>query len=529
MVLTIGDSESMIAEASSLSILLASSEVVGFAKTGGLADVSGYLPRALARLGHRVAVIMPLYRCVRNGNHRIEPTEHWLPVPLGGQIIPSRLWRSAFEGSAVPVYLIEHGEFFERDDPAFGRSLYQYSGLDEIKRDYHDNVARFTFFCRAVMEAIPALGFAPDILHANDWQTGLLPAYLRELYRNRPAWKNLRALFTIHNIAYQGVFPQSEYYLTGLDNRLFNSHQLEYYGQLNFLKAGSVFADWVNTVSPTYAQEIRTTYFGCGMEGVLTERRERLSGIVNGVDYESWDPATDKLIAASYDIDTVQTGKPICKADLQRYFHLPQSPRTPIIGMIARLVEQKGVDITWKAAEELLQGDVQLVILGEGDHDYHLKLSSLRERFPLKFGLKIGFDETLAHKIEAGSDLYLMPSLFEPSGLNQLYSLRYGTPPIVRATGGLADTIVDATDSNLEAGIASGFRFQAYTPQALLGTIGRAIDFYHQQPDGFLRLVRTCMSKDWSWERSALEYEALYRQLVRERDSGIGSRFAEWR
>jgi starch synthase len=519
----------MAAGASPLSILLASSEVVGFAKTGGLADVCGYLPRALARLGHSVAIILPLYRCIRHGPNPIEPTDHWIPVPLGGQIIPTRLWRSALPGSNVPVHLIEHADFFERDDPAFGRSLYQYSGLDGIKRDYHDNVARFTFFSRAVMEAIPLLGSAPDILHANDWQNGLLPAYLRELYRNRPAWKDLRTLFTIHNIAYQGVFPRSDYDLTGLDQRLFNSHQLEYYGQLNFLKAGAVFADWVNTVSPTYAQEIRTTYFGCGLEGVLTERRERLSGIVNGVDYETWNPATDKLIAANYDGDSILIGKPKCKTDLQRYFHLPQSPRTPVIGMIARLVEQKGVDITWRAAEQLLQGDVQLIILGEGDHEYHLKLSALRERFPLKVGLRIGFDESLAHRIEAGADLYLMPSLFEPSGLNQLYSLRYGTPPIVRATGGLADTIVDATEENLETGKASGFRFQAYSWQALLTTIERAIDMHQNKPDVFLHLQRCCMQKDWSWDRSAHGYEEVYRRLVNERNAGQASRLAEWR
>ncbi len=519
----------MAAGAPTLSILLASSEVVGFAKTGGLADVCGYLPRALARHGHKVAVILPLYRCVRNGPNPIQPTEHWLPVPLGAHIIPTRLWRSSFPGIDVPVYLIEHGDFFERDDSAFGRNLYTYTGLNDTKRDYHDNAARFTFFCRAVMEAVPLLGFAPDILHANDWQTGLLPVYLKELYRYRPAWKKLRTLFTIHNIAYQGVFPQSEYPLTGLDWRLFNSHQLEFYGQLNFLKAGAVFADWVNTVSPTYAQEIRTTYFGYGLEGVLTERRERLSGIVNGVDYETWNPATDKHIARNYDLETVDAGKPFCKADLQRYFHLPQSPRTPVIGMIARLVEQKGVDITWKAAEQLLQDDVQLIILGEGDNDYHLKLSALRERFPLKLGLKIGFDEPLAHRIEAGADLYLMPSLFEPSGLNQLYSLHYGTPPIVRATGGLADTIVDASEANLEAGTASGFRFLAYTPEALLATIRRALNMYHQEPEKFRHLMRCCMRQDWSWDRSARDYEGVYHRLVSERDSGPGSRYAEWR
>jgi starch synthase len=513
-----------------LGILLASSEVVGFAKTGGLADVSGYLPRALARAGHRVAIIQPLYRCVRYGPRPIHPTEYWLPVPIGGQIIPARLWTATLPDSDVTVYLVENSDLFERDDPAFGRGLYQVSDEHGVKRDYGDNFYRFTFFCRAVMEAVPCLGFQPDILHANDWQTGLLPVYLRELYRHRPAYRKLRSLFTIHNIAYQGVFNKGEYPLTGLDWRLFNQHQLEYYGQLSFLKAGVVFADWVSTVSPTYAQEIRTPYFGCGLEGVLSERRERLSGIVNGVDYDHWNPATDSFLAGHYDIDSIEKGKPLCKADLQRYFHLPQSARTPVIGMIARLVEQKGVDIVSKAAEELLEQDVQLVILGEGDPEYHWKLSRLRERFPLKVGLRIGFDEGLAHRIEAGSDLYLMPSLFEPSGLNQLYSLRYATPPIVRATGGLADTIVDVTDPTLDAGTASGFRFQAYTPQALLAAIDRATTLYHERPADFLKLRIACMKKDWSWDRSAREYEELFRRLVAERDAPPPpSRFAEWR
>lgn len=512
-----------------LNVLLASSEVVGFAKTGGLADVSGYLPRALAKLGHTTAIIQPLYRCVRHGRNPIQPTDHWLPVPIGGQIVPTRLWKATLPQSDVPVYLIENADLFERDDPAFGRSLYQAS-TDGGKRDYPDNAYRFTFFCRAVMEAVPCLGFVPDILHANDWQTGLLPVYLRELYQNRPAFRKMRSLFTIHNIAYQGVFPRSEYSFTGLDDRLFNQHQLEYYGQLNFLKAGIVFADWVNTVSPTYAQEIRTTYFGCGLEGVLTERRERLSGIVNGVDYDSWNPATDQFLAGAFDSETVERGKATCKADLQRYFHLPQAPRTPVIGMIARLVEQKGVDIVCKAAEELLQQDVQVVVLGEGDPEYHMKLSAIRERFPLKLGLLIGFDEGLAHRIEAGSDLYLMPSLYEPSGLNQLYSLRYGTPPIVRGTGGLADTIVDATDANLEAGTASGFRFQAYTPQALLTVIERAITMYRERPAQFLQLIRCCMKQDWSWQRAARGYEEVYQRLIGERDSrAAATRFSEWR
>lgn len=506
------------------SVLLASSEVVGFAKTGGLADVSGYLPLALARRGHQVAVIMPLYRSVRHGDQPIRPTEHILGVPLGKTTIPARLWRSELPNTDVPVFLVENADFFERDDPSKGLGIYQRTTPDGRKVDYPDNCARFTFFSRAVMEAAPLVGFPPDILHANDWQTGLIPIYLRELYRHRPDYRRMRTLFTIHNIAFQGSFPHDLFHLTGLDFRLYNSHQMEFYGQFNFLKGGVVAADWVNTVSPTYANEIRTPAFGFGMEGVLTERRDRLSGIVNGVDYDSWDPATDELIAANYSPETVVQGKAVCKADLQRYFGLPEEPRVPLLGMVARLTEQKGIDLVEKAADDMLKLPVQIVILGEGDSNHHARLYAIRERYPKQVGLYIGFDETLAHKIEAGSDLYLMPSLFEPSGLNQLYSLRYGTPPVVRTTGGLADTIADTTEETLLSGQPTGFRFQAYTPQALAATVRWATHLYHDRPETFLRIVRNGMNADWSWDRAAAGYQKIFQRLMAERD---GRRLAE--
>jgi starch synthase len=507
------------------SVLFAASEVVGFAKTGGLADVAGYLPRALARRGHRVAVVMPLYRGVRLGKVPIHPTEIILGVPLGRSTLPCRLWRTQLPGSDVPVFLVENSDFFERDDPAKGTGIYQRTTPDGRKTDYADNCARFTFFCRAVLEAATHVGFAPDILHGNDWQTGLVPVFLRELYRHRADYRRMRTLFTIHNIAYQGAFPHELFHLTGLDFRLYNPHQLEFYGQFNFLKAGIVFSDWVNTVSPTYAKEIRTPAFGGGMEGVLTERRDRLSGIMNGVDYSSWDPSTDPYIARQYTIDTVWEGKEVCKADLQQAFGLPQEPRMPLLGMVARLVEQKGVDLVTRAADDILKLPVQMVILGEGDPTYHARLHAIRERYPDRVGLQIGYDEALAHKVEAGSDLFLMPSLFEPSGLNQLYSLRYGTPPIVRTTGGLADSILDTTEESLASSEPTGFRFQAYTPQALFGTVRWATHLYHERPVTFRRIVRNGMKADWSWDRAAAEYERIYHRLVAERE---GIRVAEF-
>lgn len=498
-------------------VLVAASEVLGFAKTGGLADVCGCLPVALADRGHRVAVIMPLYRSVRLGRQPIYPTEHLLAVPLGRSIIPSRLWRSTLPNSQVPVYLIEHPDYFEREDKERGTSLYTLKLPDGRVTDYADNCARFTFFCRAAMEAIPHLGFPVDVLHANDWQTGLMPVYLRELYRHRYEYRRIRSLFTIHNIAYQGNFPHNDFYLTGLDFRLYNHHQMEFYGSFNFLKSGIIFSDWVNTVSPTYANEIRTPSFGCGMQGILGERRDRLSGIVNGADYDHWNPATDPHLAANYTQTTVAEGKAACKADLQRAFNIEVNPKIPLLGLVARLVEQKGIDLVVKAADDLLKLPVQLVILGDGDPVYQAKLHAIRERYPQHVGLYIGFSEELAHKVEAGSDVFLMPSQFEPCGLNQIYSLRYGTPPIVRTTGGLADTIADTTEETLLNSEPTGFRFQAYTPQALVGTVRWATHLYHERPETFARIIRNGMNADWSWDRAAVAYEKLYTRLVAER------------
>jgi starch synthase len=503
-----------------MKVLMAASEVVGFAKTGGLADVAGSLPRALARRGHQCAIILPLYRSACTGKVPLERTRLGFAVPIGARSISGSLWRATLPGSDVPVYLVEQPDYFERDDPGQGRGLYQFTLPTGQKRDYPDNCQRFAFFCRAVLEALALLDFWPDVLHANDWQTGLAPVYLNEVYRKhappelRARYERVRTLFTIHNIAYQGVFRAEALPLTGLGWELFNYLQLEFYGQLNFLKAGIVFANWLSTVSPRYAQEIQTPYFGCGLEGVLAERRERVTGIVNGVDYQVWNPATDPHLAANYDAETVAERKPLCKAALQRRYGLAERPETPLLGVVARLVEQKGVDLIVGAAEALLREDTQLVVLGEGDPIYHRRLMELRDRHPDRVGTTLAFDEPLAHQIEAGADLFLMPSLYEPSGLNQLYSLKYGTVPVVRATGGLADTITDCTPETLAAGTATGFTFVAHTPAALLTTVQRALDIYRHRPDDWLPLMRTGMRQDWSWDRSAGEYDKLYRQLA---------------
>ncbi len=510
-----------------LTVVHAASEVVGFAKTGGLADVVGSLPRALAQRGHRCTIVLPLYRSVRTGaglvTPPITPTEHTFAVPLAGRTVLGRLYRSRLPDADVTVYLIEQPHYFERDDPGQGRGLYQYTLPNGQKSDYPDNSARFGFFCRAVLEALPFLDCWPDVLHVHDWQAGLVPVYLAELYRRQPGrtdflsqYQRLRTLLSLHNLAYQGVFPSTDMPLVGLDWRLFNYRQLEYYGHLSFLKGGIVYADMLNTVSPTYAREIQTPYYGCGLQGVLAERRQRLYGIVNGVDYRVWNPANDPALAATYDVETVAQGKPVCKAALQEHYSLAHQPRTPLIGIVSRLVDQKGLDLVGKTADDLLRQDVQLVVLGEGDPTYHGMLLDLRNRYPRQVGVTLAQDEKLAHQIEAGADLFLMPSQFEPCGLSQLYRLKYGTVPVVRQTGGLADTVVDCTAQTLAAGTATGFVFIPYTPAALLATVQRALELYQSRPERWAELMRTGMRQDWSWDRSAAEYEQLYTTLRNE-------------
>jgi starch synthase len=500
-------------------IVMAASEVVGFAKTGGLADVVGALPRALANRGHSVEVALPLYRAVRNGPHSITPTGIDFTIPVGHRSYRGQLWRTMLPNSAVPAYLVEQPELFERDDVAQGRGLYQYTTPDGRKCDYADNADRYVFFCRAIMEAVPRLDPRPEILHCNDWQTALLPVCLRELYSRQShvhaaSYAGLKSLLTIHNIAYQGNFPAGAMAVTGLPQRLFNHRQLEFYGHLNFLKAGCVFADALNTVSPRYADEIQTMAFGCGLEGVLAERRGVLSGIVNGVDYGEWDPSIDRHIAVQFSSATVFENKPRCKEALQREFGLPQRSDVPLLGMVARLVEQKGVSLLLQAAPELLSQDLQLVVLGEGEPALHRQLREVQSRYSEIFGLRLAYDEALAHRIEAGADMFLMPSRYEPSGLNQLYSLRYGTVPIVRTVGGLVDTITDYTPETLAAGTATGFRFGPYIAPAFLQAVHRAVHCWRHEPKNWRQIVQTGMRQDWSWNRSAGEYERVYERLA---------------
>src|SRR5262245_45936495 len=457
---------------------------------------------------------MPLYSAVRRSGVPIERTDVVLPVSVGGRTLACRVFRSRLENSDVPVYLVEHQPFFERDDPAQGRGIYQQTMWGGYKADYPDNAERFVFFSRAVLELVPHLGFAPDVIHANDWQTGLVPVFLAEAYRTQAGYQKIRSVYTIHNIAYQGQFGRDVMALTGLPGWLFNHNQLEFHGHFNFLKAGIVYADAVNTVSPTYAREIQTAEYGCGLEGLLANVHHKLSGIVNGCDYYQWDPAHDRHIVAPYTRETVFEMKPRCKADLQQRFQLPRDPKAPVLGMIARLVSQKGIDLVMSAAPGFLDLGCQMVILGEGDREFHDQLQSFRDRHPDRVGIYLGFNEGLAHGIEAGADLFLMPSRYEPCGLNQMYSLRYGTPPVVRNTGGLADTVVNATAENLADGRATGFVFNDYKSDALFHTVRWALPLMRERPADFRQVVKTAMTQDWSWDRSARAYEELYRKVM---------------
>lgn len=469
-------------------IAMISPEAVPFSKTGGLADVAGALPRALAEQGVNVIVVTPFYRTVRAGEK--------LPV----QVFGSDVYQAVLPGSSVKVFFIRRDEYFDRDH------LY-----GTPQGDYPDNCARFSFFCRASLELLRRITFEPHIVHAHDWQSGLVPLYMKSQFDTY--FKHARSVFTIHNLAYQGLFDPKEWPLLQLDWKYFNWRELEFYGKINFLKAGIVFADAVTTVSPTYAKEIQTQEYGCGLDGVLRERKSALHGILNGVDYSEWNPKTDKLIPHNYS-ETSLAGKAKCKEHLQKKMNLPALKDVPLIGMVGRLVEQKGIDLFAKIAEQLTKDRVQFAILGTGNPHYQDVLTKLGRQYPEHFSVRIGFDNPLAHEIEAGSDMFLMPSRYEPCGLNQIYSLKYGTIPIVRKTGGLADTVVDVSTESLSAGAGTGFVFEEYSPQALYGCIQRALAYYRDRA-AWKKLVKNAMKQDFSWGRSAREYLRLYQSLAR--------------
>lgn len=488
-----------------LKILFVSSEVDPFAKTGGLADVAGALPKTLAELGHDVRVTLPRYRSINGNTFNLRDTAELknIEVPIDSRIelgSVQTLAKNSTNGS-VSYYFIQNQKYFDRD------GMYVDS---RTKTDFADNDERFIFFSRSILEMVRRLEWKPDIIHCNDWQSGLLPVYLKILYKDDPILGDVKSIFTIHNVAYQGKFPPDTTAKAGLPSSVFTPEGIEFYGQTNFLKAGIVFTDAITTVSETYAKEICSSpEFGYGMEGILNHRRNNLYGILNGIDYSIWNPEIDPLISSKYSVKNLK-GKLADKKALQEKFELTVDESIPLIGVISRLADQKGFDLLGAIAEHLMSLDLQLVILGTGEPKYHELFQRLHNEHPDKTGIYLGFHNELAHLIEAGSDMFLMPSRYEPCGLNQMYSLKYGTVPIVRATGGLDDTI-DDFDPAAKKG--TGFKFGPYDPQEFLKAIQRALELYPNKPL-WKTLMMNGMKKDFSWTASAIKYVNLYRALV---------------
>ena len=494
-----------------MNILYATSEAVPFAKTGGLADVSNSLPKTLSRLGNTVHVVLPAYRQMFQAKQPITDLKTEISVPVGDKIVKGNLLASQIPNSNVQVILIQNDHYFDR------AGLYNENG-----QDYDDNCERFVFFSRAVLELIDAMKWKIDILHTNDWQTGLVPAYLEIFYRDKPLYSKIATLHTIHNLAYQGIFWHWDMPLIGIDWKYFTFDQMEFYGKLNLLKTGVVFAKGISTVSPRYAKEIQTPQYGCAMESVLQHRGGALRGILNGICTEAWNPVTDPLIAAKFTPKNVFEKKPVCKAALQKEMRLDENPQTPVMGIVGRLVEQKGIDLILETATIWIRNhNVQYCFLGAGDSNIENQLAELQATYPRNVATRFMFSNELAHIIEAGSDMFLMPSRYEPCGLNQMYSQLYGTVPIVRETGGLADTVVDANEATIAAGTASGFSFVWESAHELNLTLWRALHCFYDRKEVWRQIMLTCMKQDWSWNRSARQYMDFYETLKKQSTSGI--------
>jgi starch synthase len=478
-----------------MKILIVASEAAPFAKTGGLADVVGSLPRALRQLGHDVRVILPCYQAIDEQGFSLRKGRKSVEVTVDGVARKGLLRQTILDG--VTFYFIENRDFFQR------------SGLygDETG-DYADNALRFGFFNRAVLDFLRRLDFRPDVLHLNDWQCGLIPVLLRTELKDDPFFAGMGTVLTIHNIGYQGLFPPQSLEALHLDPVLYDLEKLEYFKQISFLKGGIVYADRLTTVSEKHCQEIQTPELGFGFDGLLRKRSAHLSGILNGIDHKMWDPELDSALPVNYSAGDLR-GKTTNKKALQKELGLDLTTR-PIVAMVTRLDSQKGLDLVEEAWEELLRRDLQFVLLGSGEPKHSDFFAAQKDRFPGQVAIHLKFDDILARRIYAGSDLFLMPSRYEPCGLGQMIALRYGTLPLVRRTGGLADTVFDATEN---AAAANGFSFTDYSAAALLASLDRALQSYDDRR-AWLKLVRRAMASDYSWARSAEQYLDLYRHAT---------------
>jgi starch synthase len=473
-----------------MKILFVASEGLPFSKTGGLADVIEALPKSLVALGHEVTILLPRYRNTR----AVAAAVRSLTIPMGdGLRFPAIVEGGTLHG--VYYYFVDDPEYFDREQ------LYGVAG-----KDYPDNAERFGEFCGAALEFCKHV-WMPDVIHCHDWQAGLVPVLLRTRYAKDSALQELPVVFSIHNMGYHGVFPRDTLKKLGLPESLFAIDAMEFYGRVNFLKGALIFSDYLTTVSPKYAAEIKTAEYGHGLDGVIRNRADRLTGILNGVDYAAWSPERDRVIAARYSPKDL-SGKLACKKNLLELFGLPpETVDKPVIGIVSRFAGQKGFDLIEQVAADLLAEDLAIVVLGAGESKYEKFFRELAKAHPAKFSARVAYDNVLAHKVEAGADIFLMPSRYEPCGLNQIYSLKYGTVPVVRATGGLDDTIEGYDPAT---GRGTGFKFQAYDGSALLVAMQQALSIFRDEPAVWRRIQLNGMSRDFSWQVSAIEYAKLY-------------------
>ncbi len=481
-----------------MKVLFVSSEVAPFAKTGGLADIAGSLPGELRSLGLEISVIMPLYGKINEAKFKVKSTGKTISAQVRDKTVKAKICKTDTVNN-VTTYFIKQDSYFKRD---------QLYGTPQ--GDYPDNCERFTFFSRAVLEFCKKFDYKPDVIHLNDWQSGLIAVYLKTLYSDDPFFKNTATLITVHNLAYQGIFWAYDMPILNLGWELFSYKYIEFYNNINFLKGGIVFSDIITTVSNKYSKEIQTKEYGCGLEGVLSDRKKDLYGVLNGVDYSIWSPEADKLIAANYSPKDIKN-KAVCKKDLQKIYNLPQGPDVPVIGIISRFADQKGFDLIAEVIDKMMALELQLIVLGTGEQKYHDLFAAIGKKYPKKAGIKIAYDNTIAHKIEAGSDFFLMPSRYEPCGLNQIYSLKYGAVPIVRATGGLDDTIINYSPRTKKG---TGIKFSKYDSGELMKAIMRALKLYADKK-AFTKLVKDDMKLDFSWKMSGRKYIELYKKAIK--------------
>jgi starch synthase len=487
-------------------ILLVTPEANPFARSGGLAEVIYALAWALVKLGHQVSVVLPLYRQVRESNRSFTCTGKTLSIPLSFKTLPADILTSQIDPN-MTFYFISQDALFNREG-LYGTSY----------GDFDDNAERFIFFSRSVVEMVDALNLEFDVCHAHEWQTGLVPVYLRTIYNDRPALQRLPVVYTVHNVGYQGLFSTYDLPLTGLGWELLSPKALEFYGKLNFMKGGIVFADLITTVSAKYREEILTSEYGFGLEGLFRERAEELYGVLEGVDYVRWNPKKDEFLAAPYDQNNL-AGKKVCKKALIDRFGLNLAPDRPLLGMTTRFFERKGIDLVESIMDDLMKLEIGFIIQGTGEERHHYILQEMSLKYHQRLGLLIGYTEELAHQIIAGSDIFLMPSRYEPCGLDQLYCLRYGTVPVVRATGGLDETIQEFDPAT---GAGTGFKFKGYTPAELLGAVQRALAVY-QQPKVWEALMKSNMALDYSWGKTAApKYVEIYQLAADKRRRLVG-------